>query len=427
MENYPHGLLFDEALHAQIREKFCYLESDPEAGERLFFENAGGSLRLKACNAAYSEADAFPDCDSRKHSRAKWLRAKTLQGFADMRTLFNAEKYGQIIFSTSSSRVMFRMVQTVMDNAKGTNIVTTEIEHPSVFDSMFYFGRKHNMEVRIARANKVTGGVDPEAIAALVDENTALVNCIYACNINGAVIDLESVVRECRKKNPLVYILCDAVQHAPHGVIDVQKCPVDGINFAAYKIFGNRGFGVGYLSPRMAELDHPNITGNCAGDPWEIGGPAPASFAAVSEIVNYVCWIGSHFTDSEDRRTLFEAGMHRMELHERALLHATLEGTDKQAGLRHLTGVNVHFDTPDLTKWDFIMAVTFDNMDTATAVAEYQKRGVIVYDRVDSNWYSVRCLHPFGLSGVIRVSPLHPHSIADVEKFLQATAQIAAL
>ncbi len=48
MENYEHGLLFDPALSAEIKERFCYVDADPEFGKRLFFENSGGSLRLKA-------------------------------------------------------------------------------------------------------------------------------------------------------------------------------------------------------------------------------------------------------------------------------------------------------------------------------------------------------------------------------------------
>ena len=48
MENYEHGLLFDPALSAEIKKRFCYVDADPEFGTRLFFENSGGSLRLKA-------------------------------------------------------------------------------------------------------------------------------------------------------------------------------------------------------------------------------------------------------------------------------------------------------------------------------------------------------------------------------------------
>ena len=48
IKDYPQGLLFDGKLQAEIKDRFWNVDSDPEAGKRLFFENAGGSLRLKA-------------------------------------------------------------------------------------------------------------------------------------------------------------------------------------------------------------------------------------------------------------------------------------------------------------------------------------------------------------------------------------------
>ena len=178
IKDYPQGLLFDGKLQAEIKDRFWNVDSDPEAGKRLFFENAGGSLRLKAVNKAYEEADTFPDCDSRKHPRAKALRQLTLNGFRDLRIMFNAPRYGQIIAEKSSSKVMFEMVRTVLENIKGTNVVVTDLDHPSAYDSVMYYGRKAGMEVRIAKPNKVTGGIDAEEIERLVDKDTALLVCI---------------------------------------------------------------------------------------------------------------------------------------------------------------------------------------------------------------------------------------------------------
>jgi cysteine desulfurase/selenocysteine lyase len=60
-------------------------------------------------------------------------------------------------------------------------------------------------------------------------------------------------------------------------------------------------------------------------------------------------------------------------------------------------------------------------------VVEYGKRGVTVYERVATSIYSKRMLESFGLEGTVRVSPLHCHSMADMEKFLRVTQEIAAL
>lgn len=425
-KEFPKGQFFSAELQKEIKARFCHLDSDPEAGSRVFFENAGGSLRLKSVNEAYAAADAFPDCDSRKHKRAKSLKAQTMKGFADARIMFNAPKYGQIIWETSSSKVMFTMVRAVLENAHGSNVVTTQIEHPSSYDSTKYYAERRGMEFRVAPANKKTGSVDVKTIIDLIDEETALLNVIYASNHTGAVLDMEEIVKQARAKNPRIYILVDAVQHMPHGLVDIEKTPVDGINFASYKIFGCRGFGLGYISDRVACLDHAGISGNL-GDPWEIGGAIPAMNATITAIVDHVCWIGSHYTKETDRRKLYETGMFYIEMQERALMDYMLEGSSEIPGLRHIPNVGVQFDRADYENRDFIMPVTFENIEESAAVEEYQKRAIIVYDRQASNYYSVRSLHPFDLEAIIRVSPLHCHDKTDVDKFLKATAEIAKL
>ena len=62
MQNLNEGLLFDPALSAEIKDRFFYVDADPEFGQRLFFENSGGSLRLKASVEAQAKYQAFPDC-----------------------------------------------------------------------------------------------------------------------------------------------------------------------------------------------------------------------------------------------------------------------------------------------------------------------------------------------------------------------------
>ena len=45
---------------------------------------------------------------------------------------------------------------------------------------------------------------------------------LYASNISGAVLDMEKIVSETRKVKPDLHIIVDAVQHVPHGVIDMD-------------------------------------------------------------------------------------------------------------------------------------------------------------------------------------------------------------
>lgn len=414
----PHGALFPDALMQQIKSRFHHVDRDVDGRERLFFDNAGGSFRLKAAVDAYARVDALPDCPERIHARALDLQAIQSRGEDDVRTILNAQG-GTVYASLTASGAMFDMVRAIMENVPGTNAVTTVLEHPSSYDAMTVYAERTGKTLRIAPSNPVTGGVDVDAIVALVDADTALLSVMAASNISGAKFDIETIVARAREKKPDLFIVVDAVQHAPHGVIDLQRTPVDGINFAPYKFFGCRGSGMSWLSERAAALPHHRLAAKENGV-WELGSPAPAQFAVVSSIVDYVAWIGRYFTDSDDRRTLFVEGMHRIELHERALLAALLDG------LRAIDGIDVYWDHDDLTQRDLIVGIGFAHLEPTQAVREYEKHGVIVYERVASSLYSGRMLKSLGLAGAVRISPLHCHAPDDIARFLAITEALAA-
>ncbi|MEC4769186.1 aminotransferase class V-fold PLP-dependent enzyme [Burkholderia cenocepacia] len=414
----PRGALFPDALMQQIKSRFHHVDRDVDGRERLFFDNAGGSFRLKAAVDAYARVDALPDCPERIHARALDLQAIQSRGEDDVRTILNAQG-GTVYASLTASGAMFDMVRAIMENVPGTNAVTTVLEHPSSYDAMTVYAERTGKTLRIAPSNPETGGVDVDAIVALVDTDTALLSVMAASNISGAKFDIETIVARAREKKPDLFIVVDAVQHAPHGVIDLQRTPVDGINFAPYKFFGCRGSGMSWLSPRAAALPHHRLAAKENGV-WELGSPAPAQFAVVSSIVDYVAWIGRYFTDSDDRRALFVEGMHRIELHERALLAALLDG------LRAIDGVDVYWDHADLTQRDLIVGIGFAHLEPTQAVREYEKHGVIVYERVASSLYSGRMLKSFGLVGAVRISPLHCHAPDDIARFLAITEALAA-
>lgn len=419
----PEGQLFASALQAQIQARFHHLDHDMTGRERLFFDNAGGSFRLKAAVEQAARIDAVPDNPERIHEVAVYLQQVQAQGTQDLRTVLNAQG-GSVYAALTASGAMFDMVRAIADHVPGSNMVTTALEHPSSFDAMQLYAERTGRALRVAPANPATGGVDVDAIVALVDTDTALLSVIYASNISGAKLDVAAIVQRARAIKPDLYIVVDAVQHAPHGLIDLQKTPVDGINIAPYKFFGCRGSGMAWLSDRAARLPHHKLAGKKA-DFWDLGSAAPWQFAVMTQIVDYVCWLGAHFIDSSERRALFASGIHHIELHERALLARLLNGSDAAPGLRRMPGVRVFLDHEDLTRRDLILAIGIDGLDHAQAVREYEARGVIVYERVVASLYSRRMLESLGLQGAVRVSPLHCHDVADIDRFLQITHEIS--
>lgn len=428
IKKYNEGLAFSDELISELKDKFYYVDTDPVWGKRLFFDNAGGSFRLKSSVAKIAEVESFPDCPERTHEMSFYLQKIMKQGQDDIRTILNAkEDQGSILTSLTASQVMFQMAETIARNVEGTNIVTTVLEHPSAFDAADYAARQTGRELRVAKSNPITGKVEVEDIVKLIDQDTVLLSVMAASNFSGAAFDIEEIVKAAREIKPELFIIIDAVQHAAHGLIDLEKYPVDAINFAPYKFFGCRGSGIGFVSNRVSEFPHHKIIAK-EETVWALGTPQPAQFGVVTTIVDYVCEIGKKFSEKEDRRELFEEGLTRIALQERALLHRLLEGSDKAKGLRHMGNVFIAADNKDLTFRDLIVGINFKNIKCADAAKEYEKRRVIVAPRLQSSIYSQRMVDSFDIKdGVLRISPLHCNSFDDIDEFLKITEEITKL
>ncbi len=424
MLNEEKGILFEDDFQKSLKEKFFYADADPEHGERLFFDNSGGSLRLKACVEAKCAHEMFPDCPERIHARSVYLKGLVEEGTKQILEIMFGAKSGALITELTASQTMFHLVGLIMENIPGTNAVVSSLEHPSAFDAIEYYCKKTGKEMRVVPANQVTGGIDPDEVVKYVDKDTCVLSIMSASNISGNIMDIEAIVKKARAIKPDLYIVTDAVQHAPHFIMEAERLGVDGMNFAPYKFFGVRGCGFAYVSDRVAALPHHKLIAKPQAV-FELGTSAPGNFAAAMEIINYVCEIGKHFIGDADRKTLYNEGMHRIHLQERALLYRMLEGTDEIPGLRHIPGVKVYVDTEDITQRDLIAAIGIEGFDFTECVAEYQRRGVTVYERVNTSIYSKRIVEALGITGAIRVSPMHCHGRDDIDKFLRITADMA--
>jgi len=423
------GKLFSDATMQFVKDSFHYVDFDLNGNRRLFFDNAGGSFRLKKSVEAYAQIAATPDCPERSHTTAVYLQDIQDKGQQDFRMMLNVET-GSVYTALTASKAMFDMVRVIVENVAGSNMVTTVLEHPSAYDAMNLNAKRTGRDLRVAKSNTVTGGVDADEIIKLIDQDTVLLNVMYASNISGAKFDIESIVSRAREIKPDLFIIVDAVQHAPHDLIDLKHTPIDGINIAPYKFFGNRGMGLAWVSDRFARMPHDKLEGKPA-EYWDLGSSDPAQYAMFSAVVEYVCELGLKDSnvpvqdDASKQRQQFVAGMQMIALHERALLSRMLNGTDNVQGLREMQNIEVYLDYEDLTKRDLILAINFRHIEPAKAVMQYDKKGVTVYERVNTSLYSKRMLESFGLECAIRVSPLHCHSAQDIDEFLTKTKQLA--
>jgi len=106
---YPNGLLFDDAFQAQLKDRFFYVDADPDYGSRLFFDNSGGSLRLKTAVDAKDLAERLPDCSSRSHARAVELSNLENHATADILSCVFGTRQGALLTELTASQAMFHI------------------------------------------------------------------------------------------------------------------------------------------------------------------------------------------------------------------------------------------------------------------------------------------------------------------------------
>jgi selenocysteine lyase/cysteine desulfurase len=413
-----------DELTAQIRDKYYYVDVDPFTNKkRLFFDNSGGSYRLKAASEAFQKVDDLPNCGGHGGAASDYLDSLRVKACEDLTTMFNAEG-GCIVTSMTASIIIFDVSEAIIANTPGTNVVTTALEHPSAFDGCAVPAEKYGKELRVAQTDPRTGSISAEEVIKLIDKDTCLLSVIMTSNITGAILDIETIAREARKINPDIYIVCDSVQHTPHGLTDMKNWGLDCVNCAPYKFGGARGLGAGWISDRVMNLPHRKLIREKQSN-WEMGGCAPGMYAMLSAYVDYVCWIGEQFIKSDNRRELYVEGMTRITLHERALLYRLLHGSDEVKGLLNIEGVKVAVEMDDLTVRDLIVPIVFDKLTCEQASRAYEAKGVVVHERTDASLYSARQVNSINQHGIVRISPLHCHTYADIDEFLKITAEIA--
>lgn len=120
MSDSCEKFMFSKELSAEIKDRFYYVDADPEFGERLFFENSGGSLRLKESVLKQAEYQAYPDCPERTHNRSLDLKRVQLQGIDDIMKVVFGAKDGALVSEMTASQVMFQTVGAILENCPAT-------------------------------------------------------------------------------------------------------------------------------------------------------------------------------------------------------------------------------------------------------------------------------------------------------------------
>lgn len=202
--------------------------------------------------------------------------------------LFGADQQG-VVFGANMTTLTLAFTRAVEATlGVGDRVVGTRLDHDANVSPWRLACERSGAEHVLAAFDATTGVLDPTAVVDLIDERTRWVAVTAASNLLGTIVDLAPIVAAAHAAGAKVFV--DAVQLAPHGVIDIATLGCDVLVNSPYKWYGPHA---GVLCGDPALLDElPVAKVRPASDSgprrWETGTPAFETIAAIDAAAEFL-------------------------------------------------------------------------------------------------------------------------------------------
>ncbi|KKK83562.1 hypothetical protein LCGC14_2792140, partial [marine sediment metagenome] len=341
---------------------------------------------------------------------------------ADARLFFNATG-GHVFAGESGTELLFRVISNAILADRGGKVLGSTLEHPATASARARWAAIAGAENVSVAHDDAAGLVTADAYAAAVTPDTRVATILHTSPVTGMGVDVAAITKAIRKVSPDCFVIVDGIQHAAHGHIDIDAYGVDGYVISPYKVFSRHGYGLAWLSDRLAAVPHDSLLNGPEGN-WELGTRDTGAYATFSEVVSYLEWLGGRVSDvaQDDRRGRIEAAAAAIHAHEHDLTEAMLRGTGNQTGLADLEGVDVlgGLDNPAR---EGLVSLVVKGREATDVVSALNARGIRTHAR-KADHYSGNILTPLGLANCVRVSMCHYNTEAEVAAFLAAMREI---
>jgi cysteine desulfurase family protein (TIGR01976 family) len=335
----------------------------------------------------------------------------------------NAKDHREILFGQNMTTLTFMITRSLAPEFKsGDEIVLTRMDHDANVAPWLILADEKGLKVRWIDINPATFELDLNRLEDIITEKTKLVAINYASNITGSITDVKHIINAAKAVDALTFI--DAVQYAPHGIVDVQDIDCDMLVCSSYKFYGPHH---GILWAKRSLLEKlkaykVRASSNDLPEKFATGTKSREALAGIIGAIEHFEWVGSAFggcldaalSARNEAQSNIWAGTREMIKHDimlaerlidglRAIPTATVIGiTDKAAFDRRVSTVSFTLDGhhPD---------------DIARYMA---KRAISIWS---GHSYGLEPIERLGLmdkGGVIRVGPTHYNTIGEIDYFL---------
>lgn len=178
-----------------------------------------------------------------------------------VRGFLSAQSDSHVVFTRGTTESVNLLSQTIGPAyvRAGDEVLVTQLEHHSNFVPWQKLCSQQNAKLVIAPITP-SGTLDMSVLPSLLSPRTRIVACTHASNVNGAIIDVQTVCALAKQVSAITVV--DGAQAVPHFPVDVTQIGCDFYCFSGHKLFAP--WGVGVLWGRRDRLSGIS--------PWQTGG-----------------------------------------------------------------------------------------------------------------------------------------------------------
>lgn len=333
--------------------------------------------------------------------RAGELVAKTRAAVA---SFLHANDPREIVFGQNMTTLTLAMARTFGRRLKaGDEIILTRMDHDANVAPWLSLAEDRGLTVKWLDFNTETYDYELSQLDELLTPKTKLLAVNYASNVIGTINDVRTITARAKSVGALVFV--DAVQYAPHGLIDVREIGCDFLVCSAYKFYGPH-YGILWGKLEVLESLEPYKVRTApvhAPDKFETGTKSREAIAGVLGAIEH----------------LQSLGMTPVVEHEEALTRQLL------AGLRAIKGVTIHGKgnegrVPTL-------ALTIQGKSPVEVAQTLAGHRINVWHGHNYGWEPVRRLGLLEAGGVVRVSLAQYNTSEEVGYFLKVMSGEVAI
>jgi cysteine desulfurase family protein (TIGR01976 family) len=400
-----------------VRRNFPSLNQTQDGRQFVFFDNPGGT---QVPRSVVDAMNGYLLHDNANHGgayatsrRSDAMIEEAHRAVADM---LGAASADEIVFGPNMTTLTFNLSRAIGHWLKpGDDVVVTRLDHDANISPWMLLARDAGANLRWVDFRTEDCTLDMDDLERQLTGRTKIVACAYASNAVGTINDVKAVTEMAHHAGALVFI--DAVQYAPHGLIDVRDLDCDFLICSAYKFFGPHQ---GVLYGKFDLLDRlPAYKVRPAKDrpphKFETGTQNHEGIAGTLAAVEYMAGLSGIGEQRFSRRERLSAAMKEIEEYERGLVSRLISGLEKVKGL-HVYGLK---DPARFEERVPTVAFRIDGFGPRQVAEHLGGKGIFVWD---GNYYALAVTERLGFEdkgGMVRVGLVHYNTEEEVDRLLE--------